>query len=266
MRYSKNKKSGAMRPKLSIVIPAYKEAATIHATMGRLYAFLISRRETYGTTQVIISVGDSPDDTLAIARKSAKGKLGFEVIDAGRPSGKGHNVKVGVQHSAGEKVVYMDADLATPLYHLDKTFHMLDDFDVVNGERDITKIHGDQPHRKLISKLGNRLVQTLLLPGFRDTQCGFKGFKSNTAKRLFSEQTIDRWGFDMELLALSRHYGARITSLPILDWKDMAGGDINESPTKAFKAAFMTLSDLFRIRLMFLRGQYGKMVRVVTAK
>lgn len=246
------------RPQLSIIIPAYNEAEVIEDTIHKLKKFLASRRVKYGKTEVIIAVGKSPDDTLKIAREVTSSDDSFHIINAGLPSDKGHNVKVGMQHATGYKKVYMDADLATPLHHLDKTVELLDHYDVVNGQRNLQNIHSEQWHRKLMSRVGNRLVRTVLLPGFKDTQCGFKGFKSAIADKLFEKQVILRWGFDMELLALARNDGARIGHLPIHDWKDMAGGVINESKMKAAKASIYTLVDLFKIRLMFLFGRYNQ--------
>lgn len=245
------------KPNLSIIIPAYKEAEMIKKTINNLKKFLKSRSH-YGETEVIISVGTSSDDTLKIARQETKNDANFTVIDAGDPHDKGHNVKVGMQHADGHKKVYMDADLATPLHHLDRTVELLDEYDVVNGQRDLNNIHGEQWHRKLMSKAGNRLIRTILLPGFKDTQCGFKGFRSSVADDLFDKQTILRWGFDMELLALARDDGATIKHLPINDWKDMEGGVINESKLKAAKASFYTLADLVKIRFLLATGYYNQ--------
>ncbi len=252
--------SMSLQPQLSIIIPAYKEAHLIQSTIDRLKEFLSTRHSKYGYTEVIIAVGSSPDDTLQVAREATKHDDNFKVIDAGAPYDKGHNVKVGMQHAAGKKKVYMDADLATPLYHLDRTVDLLDDYDVVYGQRDLSQIHGEQGHRRFISQMGNRLVQLVLLPNFKDTQCGFKGFRRTTANRLFSKQLINRWGFDMEILALARNENARIKNQLIKDWHDVAGGVINESRIKAIKAAVFTLLDLFKIRYGFFRGHYGRPV------
>lgn len=254
------------KPKLSIIIPAYKEAAVIGETISQLREFLKSRQHLYGHTEVLVSVGKSPDNTLAVAQDITKNMDGFRAIDAGEQHDKGHNVKIGMQHATGEKKVYMDADLATPLYHLDKTVELLDHYDVVNGERNLNTIHQDQWHRQIMSKVGNRLVRMLILPGFADTQCGFKGFQSGVADKLFKKQAISRWGFDMELLALAKDDRASIKNLPIGDWKDMAGGVINESRTKALKAAFYTLFDLMKIRYLLTTGHYDSVGKKAVAK
>lgn len=244
------------KPNLSIVIPAFKEEETISETIDELRTFLKSRHQAYGDSEVIIAVGNSPDDTLKVALEATKNDDNFKIIDAGSPSDKGHNVRVGMSHAQGDKRVYMDADLATPLHNLDAAVMHLDQYDVVNGQRDLSSIHNEQGHRKFISKLGNMLVQRVLLPGFKDTQCGFKGFRESMAEKLFPQQKINRWGFDIEILALAQYNNARIKQLPVKDWKDVAGGVINESRVKAFKAAFMTLGDLVKIRYGFYRGQY----------
>ncbi len=150
----------------------------------------------------------------------------------------------------------MDADLATPLHHLREVVNLLRINDVVNGQRDITTIHTG--HRKLISLLGNFLVQTILLPGYKDTQCGFKGFRKSAVQELFSRQRITSWGFDMEILALAKQMKYSTAHLPIPDWRDVEGGTLNEGPKKTFMAAFNTFYDLLRIRYYLIRGTYDR--------
>jgi dolichyl-phosphate beta-glucosyltransferase len=176
------------------------------------------------------------------------------LIDDIMPHTKGNNVQTAMLVARGTYAIYMDADLATPLHHLDAMIELLETNDIVNGQRGISKIHTG--HRQFISRFGNLLVRAILLPGFKDTQCGFKGFRMEAAKQLFARQRIASWGFDMEILALAKNMNYRIAHLPIPDWHDVAGGTLNAGPAKAFKAAFHTFLDLLRIRFNLMRGVY----------
>lgn len=239
-------------PELSIVIPAYKEESTIGPTLEKLSAHLKSRN--YPTVEVLVSVGKSPDKTFEKAMEKSFLFENFSIINEVTPHQKGDVVHAGMMKARGEMCVYMDADLATPLHHLDKTLELLKEHDVVNGQRNISTIH--KGHRKFISLFGNFLVRKILLPGYKDTQCGFKGFRRSAAKELFGKQKVSAWGFDMEILALARNMNYHIAQLPIPDWKDIEGGSLNAGPTKAFKAAIYTFYDLLRIRFYLATGHY----------
>lgn len=244
----------AHKPKISIVIPAYKESRTIEDTILRVRKYIKRWSASHGDAEVIISVGKSPDDTLEKASRMTANLKGFRTIDAGLPHDKGHVVKVGMLTAKGEYRLYMDADLATPLHHLGKAIKLLAKYDVVNGQRMIYTIHTGV--RRFISITCNRLVRYILLPGFPDTQCGFKGFRAAVAEKVFRQQTIDSWGFDMEILALARKADAKISHLLIADWQEKEGGTLNENPVKAMQAAAMTFFDLLKIRMHFLLGYY----------
>ncbi len=237
---------------LSLIIPAYQEEKTIGSTLEKLAHHI--KNSHYPTTEVIVAIGKSTDRTYEIVREKSRLFDHFLIINDIMPHTKGNNVQTAMLAARGTYSIYMDADLATPLHHIDETLKLLERNEVVNAQRGITNIH--KGHRKFISIFGNMLVRAILLPGFKDTQCGFKGFRSNVAKQLFSKQKIESWGFDMEILALAKAMRYRIAHLPIHDWRDMEGGTLNAGPTKAFKAAFHTFLDLLRIRLNLFIGAY----------
>lgn len=245
-------KDSPVKPKLSIIIPAYKEERTIGDTLESLASYI--RTNKYPTTEVIVSVGKSPDRTLDKAIEKADLFDAFAVLNNVTPPDKGHNVQTAMLKARGERCIYMDADLATPLYHMDETLELLKKHDVVNAQRNITEIHTG--HRKFISLFGNLLVRMILLPGFKDTQCGFKGFRKTAARELFAKQRIISWGFDMEILALAKKMRFDVAHLPVPDWEDKEGGSLNEGPVKTFKAAYKTLLDLLKVRYYLFSGQY----------
>ncbi|MDB4956230.1 MAG: hypothetical protein JWO36_3799 [Myxococcales bacterium] len=167
---------------------------------------------------------DSPDDTVALAKASLGKFPHAKQLEPGAKIGKGRDVRAGMLAARGELVVFMDADLATPLHHLGTMLELLGDADLVIGYRELGNIH-DRWERTISSQLANRLVQATLLPGIHDTQCGFKGFRRATIAPLFEPLVTMGWGFDFEVLARARQLGYRTEQLPLPDWHDPKGDE-----------------------------------------
>lgn len=237
---------------LSIIIPAYQEAKRIGGTLERLAEFLKSK--DYGRVEVLVVTATSNDGTDQAALAKAKLFENFRLVDLGPRVGKGRDVRAGMFEARGRYKMFMDADLATPLVHLD-------DFQAVirrGGKvaiavRNLTASHTGL--RKLISSLGNVLVQLVLLPGVKDSQCGFKLFEAQAAEEIFSRQTVLGWGFDMEVLAIARKLGYKIEFIEASDWQDVAGGTFGNV---AVTGAASTLKDLFYIKWQMVTGRYNQ--------
>jgi dolichyl-phosphate beta-glucosyltransferase len=154
----------------------------------------------------------------------------------------------------GDVVLFMDADLATPLKYINEALSQINSGnDLSICVRNLQKSH--KGLRKLISGFGNFLVQLLLLPGINDTQCGFKAFTRESVKVIFPLQTIDGWGFDMEVLAIARKKGYHIGLMNVPDWKDVTKGS-KISGSSPIKASLQTFGDLLKIRWQIIRGKY----------
>jgi len=203
---------------LSIVIPAYAEARYLASTLAALHAFLDERG---WMAEVIVVTADSPDDTAAIARRELARFANARQIQPGPKIGKGRDVRAGMLAATGDSVLFMDADLATPLHHIDAALAALAaGDDIVIGRRDLARMHRD-PMKTLTSRLANAAVQALLLPDVHDTQCGFKLFRGAIVRELFEPLRTTGWGFDLEVLARAKGY--RIGELSIPDWCDPKG-------------------------------------------
>lgn len=238
----------------SIVIPAYMESAHIADTLDRLAAFLSTR--DYGEVEVVVVVAESPDGTARIAQSRAHLFRHFILVEPGLRVGKGRDVRAGVLASHGRYRLFMDADLATPLDHLDDAWRALGNgAPVVIAVRDLWRIH-EGFLRKCVSQFGNWMAQLVLLPGIKDSQCGFKGFEASAAVAIFERMTMTGWSFDAEVLKIARLLGYQIATFEAPDWtdpKDANMGLVGDSP---LHAAVKTLQDLFVIRARALRGVY----------
>src|SRR5262249_28828406 len=133
--------------------------------------------------------------------------------------GKGYSVRRGFSEARGQRLVFIDADLSLPIDGLGPMMARFDaNADIVIGSRTIAGAseQGTPPPKRLkVSRAFKRIVQTLALPGLSDTQCGFKGFTAHAARTVFLYQTIDRFGFDVEVLYIARKHGYRIDELPV---------------------------------------------------
>lgn len=239
---------------LSIIIPAYMEAALIAATLDQLSDYL--DRHDYGLVEVLVVVADSPDGTAKIAESRSRRFKSFRIIHAGPRVGKGRDVRLGIFEAVGHYRVFMDADLATPLQHLEEAWNGLQQgTPVMVAERKLWTIHKGLL-RKLMSSFGNVAAQIILLPGIKDTQCGFKAFEGEAAIDIFGRMTMLGWSFDAEILKIARLQGYQIGVIEAPDWVDPKAhgmGLVGDSP---LHAAIKTFTELWLIRWNVWTGRY----------
>jgi dolichyl-phosphate beta-glucosyltransferase len=241
---------------LSIIIPAYMEATGIATDLDKLAAFLKTRE--YGEVEVLVVIADSADGTAKIAESRSSSFQHFRIIHAGPRVGKGRDVRLGMYEAVGRYRLFMDADLATPLEHLDQVHAAIERGDkIIIAVRDLWRIHKGLL-RKAMSKFGNLFIQVLILPGIKDTQCGFKAFEASVAEDIFSRQTMLGWSFDAEVLKIGRLRHYKITTFEASDWKDPKTASMGLVGDSALHAAVQTLLDTIKIRLNVWSGAYRK--------
>jgi glycosyltransferase involved in cell wall biosynthesis len=173
----------------------------------------------------------------------------FRVVQHERNRGKGAAVRTGVQAAAGEYILYYDADMAMPPEETTKLLAALEAADLAAGTRihpDGTDMRVSQPGwRRYGGKLFTFVRKRILLPDFADTQCGFKAFRREAAKELFSRQQLDGWAFDAELLYLAQRLGYSVRQVPV-EWHNVEGSTFHIGVGSAVRE----LRDLLRIRWM----------------
>jgi dolichyl-phosphate beta-glucosyltransferase len=243
------------RLELSVVIPIYNEEARIEKTLEQSLAYLKSSRIK---AEMILVDDGSKDSTIQVVeafRKKKKAQKLMKILKHPVNRGKGAAVRTGVHEAQGQVVLYMDADNATPLAEFKKLKPGFErGFEVVIGSRaaDRSQVKVSQPlYRQAIGRVGNLLVQLLATPGLWDTQCGFKAFSHRAAKAIFPLQTIDDFGFDVELLFIARKKGFQILETSV-QWFDAPGSKVN-----AVRDSLRTLAELFLIRWNSWKGLYS---------
>lgn len=224
----------SVSPRISIVIPAYNEEKRLPSTIADLKSFFAGLALDI---EVIVVVEKSEDQTLAVARKSIDNKeiksdVKFTLIDNKIHRGKGYAVKTGMQYVRGEYVFFCDADLAIPLtevLNFVNIFQKNPDIDVLIADRNHIQSQMASHQTVFRQKLGqifSTLVQQLTALPIKDTQCGFKAFRHQVVKSIFPLLECDHFAFDVEVLLLAKHFGYKLSTLPI-KWKNVAGSTVN---------------------------------------
>jgi glycosyltransferase involved in cell wall biosynthesis len=189
---------------------------------------------------------------LELAREFASHQPNLVVLRE-EHAGKGSAVRRGVLEANGEYRFICDADLSMPIEELAKFLPpVLTGFDVAIASREAQGAvrYNEPPYRHWGGRAINLLIRLFILPGLNDTQCGFKCFRAEAARKLFSQQTIGGWSFDIEILYLARKKHMNIREIPI-HWYFGADSKVN-----AVRDALRMIGDIFRIHLHALRGGY----------
>lgn len=240
---------------MSIVIPAFNEEERISSTLSSILAYLETRPEF--SCEIIVVDDGSSDKTSEVVKGFEGGSAEVKVLTYPENRGKGYAVRFGVMNARGKRILYNDADGATPIEEIARLEAALDSgVHIAVGSRAMfsrdTQI-ATVWYRKLMGRVFNGFVNLILLPGIADTQCGFKMFVRKAGRAIFSQQRAERFSFDVEVLFLARKAGYRIAEVPI-NWTNIPGSKVSLVGDSA--AMFL---DLLRFRLRDVFGGYGAM-------
>jgi glycosyltransferase involved in cell wall biosynthesis len=244
---------------LSIVIPAYNEEKNLKKGVLDLVSDYLSK-QSYSWEVLIVDDG-SKDKTTEIVDKFVKKHKNFKLFKEPH-RGKGGTVIAGMLKAEGKIVVFDDMDQATPINQLERILPKFEKgFDIAIGSRSGRK--GANAIRKVMA-FGFMILRTLILRlPFKDTQCGFKGFKKSAVKPIFERMKIFNEkqvvgsavtaGFDLELLYIARKLGFKIAEVPV-EWEEI--GDRGTSGVNPIKDSWDGLMDLMQVRINALQGKY----------
>ena len=245
-----------MKPFLSIIIPAYNESERLPLTLVDMDKRLSTVKYSY---EIIVVNDGSTDNTAEIVKNMAEAVKNLKLIDNKANQGKGGVVKQGMLLAKGEYRLFTDADNSVSIDHFEKMIPYLtgkdgEVSDVIIGSRAVrgSKLEPPQPfYRQILGKVGNIQIQIVNVPGIWDTQCGFKAFSERSAEKIFAISKINGWGFDIEALALARHFGYKIREIPV-HW-------INDAKSHVKLSAFLkTFVENVKIRWWLITGAYEK--------
>ncbi|HVF33370.1 MAG TPA: glycosyltransferase [Acidimicrobiales bacterium] len=238
-----------MTSRLTVVVPAFNEAARIAGTVGALI-------ETLGTIGDggldLLVVDDGSTDLTATAAEEA----GARVLRQGVNQGKGAAIRAGVAEATGRTIAYTDADLSYPP---DQLVALLERVEAgapfVAGSRKhvdtVTLIRGRRL-REVSGRAFNLLSRLVVLGRYRDTQCGLKAFSAAAAKELFACGLVDGFAFDVELFLLAERFGIPIVEVPV------RVSNAESSSVQVGRDSRRMVEDLARIRRWAADGTYDR--------
>ncbi len=212
--------------KLTVCIPMYNEAEIVADTVRQLTAALETSASAHGFEYELLFSDDGSADNCgticadtAASLSLAHGKV--KVVTAERNMGKGHAIRLAVAHSTGDIVLYTDCDLAYGVDVITEAWLTMTapdfDGDILIGSRNLRAdgYDGYTFMRKVASKCYIKVL--CAIAGFRlsDSQCGFKAFKGETARKVFPYGTVNGWAFDLEILLVAQKLGYKIKEFPV---------------------------------------------------
>ena len=206
--------------KLSLIFPLYNESARLGSSMPEIINFCKNElKKRRGIDYEVIFVDDGSSDATKKICNLNKGK-NMRVISYEENRGKGYAIKLGMLNAEGDYILFSDIDLSTPLCELFSFLDYIDDYDIVIASRALrdSKVE-TRLHKKVLGRISHFFIKTYAVDGVKDTQCGFKLFSKDAAKKIFEKTTIERWGFDFEVLYLAKKYGFLVKELPV-KWKE----------------------------------------------
>ena len=238
-------------PLLSIIIPAYNEERRLPTSLEQVDRFVTA--QPYSIEVVVVN-NHSRDGTRRIADEFAAQHPYVRVLDQPRP-GKGAAVQTGMLAGAGEYLFICDADFSMPIEEIRKFMPpAADHYDVAIASREVAGARRvDEPeYRHLMGRVFNLIVRVLAIPHIQDTQCGFKVFRRAAARDVFALQTIDGWGFDVEVLFIALKHGYRLIEIPIT-WYYKP-----QTKISPLRDSINMVLEVLRVRWNGWRGQYDR--------
>jgi glycosyltransferase involved in cell wall biosynthesis len=243
----------ALNPKYSIVIPAYNESTRLPATLDSVVGCI--RKQGWAAEVIVVNDGSS-DTTAEVVRDFARTAAEVRLIENPGNRGKGYSVRNGMLQARGDVALFTDADLSAPIEEAERLFAALEQgADIAIGSRWLEsgrQTHKQPLYRQFFGRCFNAVTRMVMGLHFADTQCGFKAFTRQAAQAVFPLQTIERWGFDPEILFIALQRGLRVVEVPV--------GWAHDERTRMsyLKDGMKMLEEIATIRWNALRGRYGK--------
>jgi glycosyltransferase involved in cell wall biosynthesis len=245
-------------PKYSIVIPAFNESGRIPATLAAVIACI--RAQAWDVEVIVVNDG-STDSTAQVIREIARTAPELRMIENPGNRGKGYSVRNGILQAVGDVVMFTDADLSAPIEEAERLFAAIAaGADIAIGSRWLEssrQTHRQPLYRQVFGRCFNSVCRMVMRLPFADTQCGFKAFTRAAAQTVFQLQTIERWGFDPEILFIALKRGFIVKEVSVSWAHD------ERSRISYLKDGLQMLKELAIVRWNALTGHYNKRIEAI---
>lgn len=241
---------------LSIVIPAYNEETRLPPTLDSILAYV--REKSLAWIEIIVVNDGSYDGTAALVQTYSRREPVVKLLCNSENRGKGYAVRKGMLAARGDWILISDADLSSPIAELDKLLAAAQErnaFVAIGSRalnRSLVETH-QNAFREYAGRFFNLVVRLVAGLPFRDTQCGFKLYRSEAARQIFSRQRLDGFSFDVEDLVIARICGFKAVEVPVR-WSNVRDSKVR------MKDGLKSFLDVLRIRYYERAGKYGQAV------
>lgn len=236
---------------LSIVIPAYNEEKRLPSSLDQILAYVNGR---YRFVEILVVDDGSSDGTSECVRQYALTHPTVRLVQNPGNRGKGYAVRNGMLKANGDWILFTDADLSAPISEIDRLFTAVEreGAEIAIGSRALDRsligVH-QSATREYAGRVFNFFMRLFTGLPYLDTQCGFKLYESTSARRIFSRQQLDGFGFDVEDLFLARLFGFKVVEVPVR-WNNVEGTKVS------LLNGLNSFLDPLRVRWLQLRGKY----------
>jgi glycosyltransferase involved in cell wall biosynthesis len=237
---------------LSIVIPAYNEERRLPGTLDVVFNWLDG--SSYGDAEVLVVDDGSTDATAAVVESRAATEPRLRLVQNPGNRGKGFAIRHGMLEAKGDWILFSDADLSAPIDELPKLLTAAQEKSAAIAigsralDRSLIGVHQSQ-WREMSGIVFNRIMRLITGLPFSDTQCGFKLFRRDAARRVFPLQRLDGFSFDVEDLFVAHTLGIPTIEVPVR-WNNVEGTKVG------LMQGVASFLDLLRIRWNWLQGHY----------
>jgi len=250
-----------MTPLASIIVPAFNEASRLEESLPILLDYA---KRSEGAELIVVDDGSTDETSTVVARLANRGAVRVRCIRYEQNRGKGHAVRVGLLAARAPIAVFTDADLSTPISELPKLLTP-----IVSGKSDLT--FGSRAldraligvHQPRLREIGGQVFNLLMRAGtglpFQDTQCGFKAFRMSVCRPIVEAATVDRFGFDVELLYVAHRAGLRLQEIPVR-WDHRDGSKVSVR-----RDSLRMIEEIRLIRRQAAAGVYDRAINDVWA-
>jgi dolichyl-phosphate beta-glucosyltransferase len=239
--------------KLSVIVPAYNEAKNLLVNITKFYHYL--KDQNYDFEIIIVNDG-STDKTGDLAELLCSRLINLKLIEHKINMGKGAAIRTGLLAATGDYRLFIDADNATSIEHIEKLWPLFDQsYEIVIGTRnksDATGAYQARPQKlwkRILGILGNIVIRILAVHNIKDTQCGFKAFTKKAVNEIIPKTKINRWAIDVEILLIADRLNYKIGKIPVV-WLNCQNSRVK------LKDYFLFIKDLLLIKFGLLTGKY----------
>lgn len=239
---------------LSLLIPVFNESQRIPKKLDKVLHFMKQHPEI---CELIIVDDGSTDTTYRYIQNQADKNPMITLVHYDKNKGKGHAVRQGFAQAKGDLVLFMDADLSTPLSEIKTLTLLAHKTDIVIGSRCKGKeviYHDEHKRRLLLSRVGAYIRKQFFLEDIEDTQCGFKLFNKKARTMILAKSTIDGYAFDMEFLVIAQKNNLTIKEVGV-SWHHAGGGHLH-NPFRLLRACISVFLSMTHIYIKSRRGLY----------